>query len=32
MLVAPRTHVTYATYLLVGVLGGGADRIRATDA
>jgi hypothetical protein len=32
MLVAPRTHVTYATYLLVGVLGGEADRIRATDA
>jgi hypothetical protein len=31
MLIAPRTHVTYATYLLVGVLGGRADRIRRTD-
>ena len=27
MLVAPRTHVTYATYLLVGVIGGSADAI-----
>jgi len=29
MLAAPRTHVTYATYLLVGVLGGAADRLGA---
>ena len=29
MLVAPRTHVTYATYLLVGVIGGSADLIGA---
>jgi hypothetical protein len=28
MLVAPRSHVTYATYLAVGLLGGAADRIR----
>jgi hypothetical protein len=28
MLVAPRSHVTYATYLAVGLLGGTADRIR----
>jgi hypothetical protein len=27
MLVAPRSHVTYATYLVVGLLGGTADRI-----
>jgi hypothetical protein len=31
MLLAPRTHVTYATYLLVGLLGGASDRIRADD-
>jgi hypothetical protein len=29
MLVAPRSHVTYATYLAVGLLGGTRDRIRA---
>jgi hypothetical protein len=28
MLVAPRSHVTYATYLAVGLLNGAADRIR----
>jgi hypothetical protein len=28
MLAAPRSHVTYATYLAVGLLGGAADRIR----
>jgi hypothetical protein len=28
MLAGPRTHVTYATYLVVGLLGGSADRIR----
>ena len=27
MVVAPRTHVTYATYLLVGLIGGNADRL-----
>jgi Glycosyltransferase family 87 len=27
MLLAPRSHVTYATYLVVGVLAAGADRI-----
>ncbi|HLB38623.1 MAG TPA: glycosyltransferase family 87 protein [Gemmatimonadales bacterium] len=27
MLLAPRTHVTYATYLVVGLLNGGLDRI-----
>lgn len=32
MLVAPRTHVTYATYLLVGVLGGSGDGLREADA
>lgn len=32
MLAGPRTHVTYATYLVVGLLGGRADRIsRTTD-
>jgi Glycosyltransferase family 87 len=32
MLAGPRTHVTYATYLVVGLLGGAADRIvRAKD-
>lgn len=31
MLVAPRTHVTYATYLLVGVLAGHRDRMRISD-
>ena len=31
MLAGPRTHVTYATYLAVGLLGGAADRVR-TDA
>lgn len=31
MLLAPRTHVTYATYLVVGLLNGGLDRI-ASDA
>jgi hypothetical protein len=30
MLAAPRTHVTYATYLLVGILGGGVDRVGGT--
>lgn len=30
-LLAPRTHVTYATYLVIGLLGGARDRIR-TDA
>jgi hypothetical protein len=28
MLVAPRSHVTYATYLAVGLLNGASDRIR----
>jgi glycosyl transferase family 87 len=28
ILLAPRTHVTYATYLVVGLLGGDRDRIR----
>jgi hypothetical protein len=27
MLLAPRTHVTYASYLLIGILNGGLDRI-----
>jgi hypothetical protein len=27
MLLAPRTHVTYTTYLVVGLLNGGSDRI-----
>ena len=31
MLAGPRTHVTYATYLVVGLLGGAADRIRPHD-
>jgi hypothetical protein len=31
MLAGPRTHVTYATYLVVGLLGGAADRIRTDD-
>jgi hypothetical protein len=31
MLAGPRTHVTYATYLVVGLLGGAADRIRRED-
>ncbi len=31
MLAGPRTHVTYATYLVVGLLGGTADRIRPDD-
>ncbi|MEP7040303.1 MAG: glycosyltransferase 87 family protein [Chloroflexota bacterium] len=31
MLAGPRTHVTYATYLVVGLLGGAADRIRPDD-
>jgi hypothetical protein len=31
MLAGPRTHVTYATYLVVGLLGGTADRIRSND-
>lgn len=31
MLAGPRTHVTYTTYLVVGLLGGTADRIRRTD-
>lgn len=30
MLAGPRTHVTYATYLVVGLLGGTADRINRT--
>jgi Glycosyltransferase family 87 len=28
MLLAPRSHVTYATYLAVGIIGGSADRMR----
>lgn len=28
MLLPPRTHVTYATFLVVGLLGGAADRIK----
>jgi hypothetical protein len=34
MLVPPRSHVTYATYLVIGLLGGAKDRIGAiaTDA
>jgi hypothetical protein len=31
MLAGPRTHVTYATYLVVGLLGGAADRIDPDD-
>jgi hypothetical protein len=31
MLLAPRTHVTYATFLVVGLLGGAHDRMRASD-
>lgn len=31
MLVGPRTHVTYTTYLVVGLLGGTADRISKTN-
>jgi hypothetical protein len=32
MLAGPRTHVTYATYLVVGLLGGSADRVsQSTD-
>lgn len=31
MLAGPRTHVTYATYLVVGLLGGATDRIRTDD-
>ena len=31
MLAGPRSHVTYATYLVVGLLGGAADRIRTDD-
>jgi hypothetical protein len=31
MLIAPRSHVTYATYLVIGLLGGPRDRIRAAD-
>ena len=32
MLLAPRSHVTYASYLLVGILNGGLDRIGGRDA
>lgn len=31
MLAGPRTHVTYATYLVVGLLGGPADRVSRPD-
>ncbi|MDP9468346.1 MAG: DUF2029 domain-containing protein [Chloroflexota bacterium] len=30
MLIAPRSHITYATYLVIGLLAGGQDRIRTT--
>ena len=32
MLAAPRSHVTYATYLVIGLLGASADRRAGTDA
>lgn len=31
MLVPPRSHITYATYLVIGLLGGARDRIDADD-
>jgi hypothetical protein len=31
MLIAPRSHVTYATYLVVGLLGGTRERIQPVD-